>query len=329
MPGGLSEEQAALRAAVRDLLARHSGSAAVRAAVESPAGHDRALWKRLAGEIGVAALAVPEEYGGAGASLLESCVVLEELGRTLTPSPLLGSILAGEALLAGGDGDACRRLLPGIAAGNRLAALAWVGRAGGWDPDAPACRAALHGGSWSLDGEAHHVLDGDLADVLLVAARTGGGVGLFEVDPRQAEVARVHTPAMDPTRRLALVRLAGATGRPLVAGDAARAVLGRLRDVACVALSAEQVGGAPRRWSARSSTARSGCSSAGRSAASRRSSTGWPTCTCWSRPPGRRRTRRRLQRRQGGRRPARRTCRCSPHARRCTARRPSRAWPAR
>jgi alkylation response protein AidB-like acyl-CoA dehydrogenase len=230
----------ALREAVRGLLAKRS---VVRAAVETPDGYDPALWSRLCAEIGVAGLAVPESYGGAGASLRETCVVLEELGRTLTPSPLLGSaVLAGAALLGSGDAGACRRLLPGIADGTRLAALAWTPRTGHWDPADVACAADRDA---RLSGEAHYVLDGDLADVLLVAARTADGVGLFEVDPAGPGVHRVRSTTVDLTRRMAAVRLDAAPGRRLGGGDA-RDVLAGVRDIACVALSAEQAGTAAR-----------------------------------------------------------------------------------
>lgn len=242
---GWTDERLALRDTLRRLLSRESGSAAVRAAAGSPAGYDAALWSRLCGEIGVAGLAVPEEYGGAGATMVEAGIVLGELGRTLTPSPMLGSaVLTAQAVLASDDAGACRRLLPGIASGTTIGALAWVGADGGWDPGREACTARRSDNGWTLAGEASYVLDGDLADVLVVAARAGEEIGLFEVGPAAPGVHRAHTPAIDLTRRLATVRLADAPGRRL-GGDAAP-VLATLRDLACVALSAEQVGAAAR-----------------------------------------------------------------------------------
>ena len=118
MEFGFSEEQQELAATVRSLLAKRADSAAVRAAVASEAGYDAELWELLCEQIGVAALAIPEEYDGAGFSLFESTVVLEELGRSMAPSPLLTSLLAAETLLAGGDDDAKQRLLPRIATGE-------------------------------------------------------------------------------------------------------------------------------------------------------------------------------------------------------------------
>jgi alkylation response protein AidB-like acyl-CoA dehydrogenase len=248
----LTSEQRDLRDAVRGLLARQQ-----RRGEES----GRSLWPRLCGEIGAAGLAIPERYGGAGAGPAETHIVMEELGRALTPSPLLGSaVLAAQTLLATGDEAACQRLLPAIGAGATIAAVAWTGPAGRWDPGEAACEARFSPGGWALTGEAHYVLDGDVADVLLAAALTPEGIALFEVDPLGGGVTRAAVTAMDTTRRLAVVRLAGAAGQPIGAaggpggstsgstrcGTGASTALARARDLACIALSAEQVGAAQR-----------------------------------------------------------------------------------
>lgn len=226
----LTPEQRDLRDAVRGVLSRDSGGGA---------------WARLCREVGVAGLGIPERFGGAGAGAAETGVVMEELGRDLTCSPMLGSaVLAAQALLGTGDEAACARLLPAIASGSATAALAWTTAAGHWDPFEVACGARLDGGGWVVDGEAHYVLDGDGASVLLVAARVPSGVALFEVDPSRDGVGRVPAAAMDETRSLATVRLAGARGLR-VGGDAAGA-LSLARDLACLALGAEQAGAARR-----------------------------------------------------------------------------------
>ncbi|RSN72124.1 acyl-CoA dehydrogenase family protein [Actinomadura sp. WAC 06369] len=242
----LSEEQAALDAAVRSLLERRGDGAAVRRAVESPRGHDPDLWSTLCEQIGAAALAIPEEYGGAGFSLLETHVVLERLGYALTPSPLLGSaVLGAQAVLRSGDVGACARLLPGIAAGTSLAALAWASSDGHWRPDGSDVRAADVGGGAALSGTSHLVLDGAEADVLLVvAARETGGVGLYEVDPGAGGVRRTPVTGLDLTLRFARIDFDAAPARPLCAD--ARGLLARLRDVAAVAVTALQVGAAQR-----------------------------------------------------------------------------------
>ena len=229
----LTAEQEDLRDAVRGLLA------------SDPARDLEAAWRRLCREVGVAGLAIPGRYGGAGAGPAETGIVMEELGRDLTACPMLGSaVLAGQALLAAGDDAACGRLLPAIADGSATAALAWTTRAGRWDSSEVACVAREAPGGWELTGEAHYVLDGDTADVLLVAARGPAGVGLFEVDPGQDGVGREAAAAMDATRRLAVVRLTRARGRR-IGGDATSA-LRYARDMACLALAAEQAGAARR-----------------------------------------------------------------------------------
>jgi hypothetical protein len=247
----LTSEQRDLRDAVRGLLARQQ---------RRGEGSGRSLWPRLCGEIGAAGLAIPERYGGAGAGPAETHIVMEELGRALTPSPLLGSaVLAAQTLLATGDEAACQRLLPAIGAGAAIAAVAWTGPAGHWDPGEAACEARFSAGGWALTGEAHYVLDGDVADVLLAAARTPDGIALFEVDPLGGGVTRAAVTAMDTTRRLAVVRLAGAAGQRIGTGGpggstggstrcttGASSALARARDLACIALSAEQVGAAQR-----------------------------------------------------------------------------------
>lgn len=245
----LSGEQRALRESVAGLLSRHRPGREVSA--------DRELWRLLAG-IGVAGLAIPERYGGAGASPAETSIVAEELGRVLAPAPLLSAVLTAAVILASGDDGACERLLPPIASGAVIAALAWTGAEGSWDPGLASCQAVPvpdgGAGGWALTGTAHYVLDGDLADVLIVAATTpeNDEIGLFEVDPAQPGVSRQAVPSMDQTRRLSVIELAGAAGRRIGSGGtggtggpgSGTSALARARDLACVALSAEQVGAA-------------------------------------------------------------------------------------
>ncbi|MGN6608024.1 MAG: acyl-CoA dehydrogenase family protein [Jatrophihabitans sp.] len=215
-----------LAAAVRGLLTKQSDSAAVRRAAASDTGYDADLWRRLA-EIGAPALLVPEEHGGVGAGRLAMTAVMTELGRTLTPSPLLGSgVLATELLLALGDG---LDLLPALAEGTSVAAVCWSGDDGAWTPVVEAV-------DGRLTGTAHYVLNGDTADVLLVAA-TDGAVYLAEGGDA------VATPTVDVTRRLATVTVDGTPARRLGPADAG-AALARARASALVALAAEATGAA-------------------------------------------------------------------------------------
>lgn len=228
----LTEEQEELRSAVRSLLARHEGAAA---------------WEPLARQIGVAGLAVPEEYGGAGGGARDVHVLMEELGRSLSPLPLLGSaVLTAGALLASGDKEACGRLLPPLAEGRSVGALAWAER-GSWDASAVRAQAVPGpDGTWLVTGNKEYVLDWPCVDVLLVAARTAAGVSLFEVAVDAPGAHRTPVVTMDGTRSQARWGLDGAECHLIgVDGDGER-ILAHVRDLACAALAAEQVGAAER-----------------------------------------------------------------------------------
>ncbi len=233
-PGVDTDEQAALRQSVAALLEKKSDSEAIRAAISSEDGYDPALWSTLVEQIGAAALSIPEEFDGAGATWVETHLVCEELGRRLTPSPMLGSaVLAAQAVLAAGDADASARLLPGIAAGEQVA-LCWAGL-DGWA--APGVRAD----SATLTGPAHHVLGADTATTLLVVAVTGETVGLFELPADAPGVTITRVPVMDPTRTLSRVEFAAAEATAI---PTRASFLPRLRAAAWAAISAEQVGAA-------------------------------------------------------------------------------------
>ncbi|MEU6662870.1 acyl-CoA dehydrogenase family protein [Streptomyces sp. NPDC046821] len=216
-----TEEQDELRSAVRAVLARHEGADA---------------WEPLAEGVGAAGLGVPEELGGFGGGTVETYVVMEELGRALSPVPYLASaVLATQALVAAGDGPAAE-LLPALTEGTAVGALAWAEN-GSWEPDA--IRATVRDGR--LTGVKEHVLTGaGLPDTLLVFARGDDGLGLYEVAPADTEFTPL--PTMDQSRPQARVVFDGAPARLLSAeGDR---ILARVRDLACTALAAEQTGAA-------------------------------------------------------------------------------------
>ncbi|WP_077799820.1 acyl-CoA dehydrogenase family protein [Streptomyces sp. JHA26] len=225
-----SEEEEALRAAVRDLLTDHCDPAGVIARTESDAPHDRALWKTLAEGMGLAGLLVPEAQGGQGATHREAAVVLEELGRSVAPVPYLTSaVVATEALLACDAGD----LLGELASGRRIGALAV-----GLHTAPGAAHATARVGDGALHGELTGIADAAVADVLLVPADDGA---LYAVDADAATVT--PRPSLDLTRPLATVVLDGAPGRRL--SDAEPAVRRALRAGAGL-LASEQLGLADR-----------------------------------------------------------------------------------
>jgi alkylation response protein AidB-like acyl-CoA dehydrogenase len=161
----MTSERELLRETVAALVAKHAGPEAVRTAMESERGYDESLWRLLCEQVGAAALVVPEEFGGAGGVLADAGVVIEELGKGLVPTPLLGTTLAELALLAADEPDAAA--LGQLAEGTAIGAVVF-------DPD--------------------YVVNGDIADI--VVAATGDKL------TRWVQYSAEHVHTMDPTRRL-------------------------------------------------------------------------------------------------------------------------------
>jgi alkylation response protein AidB-like acyl-CoA dehydrogenase len=236
-------EHDALRAATRDLLRRHAPEPAVRAAMQTDDGYDPALWHRMAEEIGLPGLIVPEALGGSGADFVDLGVVMEELGRALYCGPFLSSaVLAATALTAADDETAARTYLPRLGAGSLLATVADDGLLGGRGLPLPA--ATPDAGTVRITGRAGFVLDGHIADIIVVSARHGDETGLYLVDTRAAGVTATPLPTMDLTRKIAAVEFRGTPARRLGQPGNARRVLTRVGDLAAIALAAEQAGSA-------------------------------------------------------------------------------------
>jgi alkylation response protein AidB-like acyl-CoA dehydrogenase len=168
----VTDERELLRESVAALVAKHAAPAAVREAMESARGYDESLWRLLCEQVGVAALLVPEQYGGAGGGLADAAVVVEELGKGLVPTPLLGSMLAELALLAADEPDA--EALEQLAAGTAIGAVVF-------DPD--------------------YVVNGAVADIVVAASRQTNPPTLT----RWSEFGAEPVACMDPTRGLARV----------------------------------------------------------------------------------------------------------------------------
>jgi alkylation response protein AidB-like acyl-CoA dehydrogenase len=241
-----SPEQEDLRDSLRKFMSAESPEAEVRRVMVTDAGYDARVWTMLTAELGLTALAIPEEFGGLGFGWLEVSIALEEMGRALLCAPYLSSCVAAAALLAAGDAAANADLLPGIAAGTTIASLAYMESAHDWAGAelATTARRVPHG--YVLDGKKRYVLDGMVSDLVLVLAATDEGPALFAVDTSADEVSRSPLPTMDLTRKLAELSFHGAPARLIGrAGDGA-STLSRTLDVAAAALAAEQVGGAQR-----------------------------------------------------------------------------------
>jgi alkylation response protein AidB-like acyl-CoA dehydrogenase len=248
-------ELAALRDSVRDFLAAKSGEQQVRAAIETERGYDEDLWREMASGLSLPGLALPEEYGGDGFGFTELQVVLEEMGRALTPSPFLASaVLAAGAILAAGDEVAAKAYLPGIASGQTTAALAVAESAGLWSFDqlATTARPAGDGSAgdssagWLLAGTKQFVLHGATAGLVVVAAHTAQGPGFFAVQAGQAgpTLTRTSLRTLDLTRPVASLQFNDTPATLIGAAGAAGPALDAVLDLAMTAVAAEQAGAA-------------------------------------------------------------------------------------
>ncbi|MEV0487245.1 acyl-CoA dehydrogenase family protein [Streptomyces sp. NPDC050508] len=268
MDASFTDEQDEIRRTLRELLTKRCGPERLRAALDTPAGHDPVLWTALADQLGLPGLALPESYDGVGCTVTELALACEETGRFLAPSPLLATaVLVAPLVLALGTETQRARLLPRIAAGSLTAALAvpgtalattltltgdnsgeWAGggRAGG----VQARRVGESG--WRLYGQVGQVLDGHSAELLLVAAHVGGFARsrtlLFLVAGDADGLVRVRQTALDATRPQARLELRDVDAELLgvdSGADVLRALAG-LGDSVAAVLAAEAVGAADR-----------------------------------------------------------------------------------
>ena len=236
-----SADQRSLREQARKFLAEHSSSTRVRRILEGAAPYDAELWRGM-GEMGWIGTALPEEHGGAGFGYLELCVIAEELGRSLAPTPFASTIyLAAEALLLAGSPAQQKRWLPRIAQGAAIGCFALPEGA----HVATAGNLATRAANGRVSGTKIPVMDGDVADfAVVVAAESAGHAGLFLVDLNSPRVARTPVSTVDPTRSHARIVFDGAAAEPLGAPGAGWPLVERLLDRAAVLVAFEQVGGA-------------------------------------------------------------------------------------
>ncbi|WP_044871734.1 acyl-CoA dehydrogenase family protein [Pseudomonas sp. LFM046] len=247
MEFAFSDEQEMIRESAESFLADVSDSAAVRAAMATELGHDPELWQRLCSEMVWPAIHIPEQYGGLGLGFVELAILLEQMGRRLFCSPFFASAcLATPALLLGGSEEQKARWLPQLADGSLTATLAFASTNGnGLDAVQASFRA--EGEGFVIDGTLRQVVDGHSAGLLVVAARGRDGIGLFVLPADTPGISRRLTPTMDQTRKLAEVQFdqvfVTADARLGTAGQGGE-LLDKVLQLACVALAAEQTGGA-------------------------------------------------------------------------------------
>ena len=247
-----TEEQRQFRDMLRRFMAAASPTSEVRRLMGTEPGFDPAVWRRMADELGLAGLMIPERYGGSGFGLVELGLVMEEMGRVLLCAPYLASaVLAANALCRIGTESQKQRWLPGIANGETLAALAFAepGREPGVEPIA--MQVAVSDGGYSLTGCKDYVVDGCNADLLLVAARVEGqhglaGLSLFAVAGDASGVSRRRLRVLDPTRQLARLDFEGVPAELLGDSGGAGPALAETLDIGAIALANEMAGGAQR-----------------------------------------------------------------------------------
>lgn len=250
MQYSFTPEQREFRTVLRRFFTQNSPPPVVRRLMETEAGWDPAAWRDLNNQLGVCGVHVPEAYGGMGFGFVELGIVLEEMGRALVCAPFFSSaVLATTAILNGATEAQKSALLPGLASGEVLAALAFTEADGAWDPHAVATTARQEKGRYRLSGAKSFVVDGHTADLLVVTARRPGSVGadglsLFVVRSDANGVTRTPLQTLDPTRKLARVEFADTEAELLGSAEQAAAPLAKTLAQAAAMLANEMVGGA-------------------------------------------------------------------------------------
>jgi len=246
---GFTEEQELLRAEVRKFLDQNCPLEEVRKLSATDSGYSRDFWMRMA-ELGWVGLTFPEVHGGVGLGWEDLVVVLEETGRTLFPSPLVATVLAGNAIAREGDAAQQKRWLPKLASSAAVGTFAHLEAGDAQDPGAIALRGRRDGDGFALEGDKLFVPDAGAADLFVVAFRTGDApdalaLGVIERDAKGLTVARDAT--MDETKRTGRLRFDGVRiGRDALLGEPGRAgaAVARILDEGALAVTAEAVGAA-------------------------------------------------------------------------------------
>jgi alkylation response protein AidB-like acyl-CoA dehydrogenase len=235
-----SPEQVHLRSTVRKFAAENFGEQSARTLMESEPRFDPRVWNRLGTELGVLGLSVPEADGGAGGTLVDQAIAVEELGAALATGPVFGTVLlAIPALVAASSSTPRDELLDTLVEGTRTAAFAVPDRAGAFDPALVTVT-----GTETLTGALERVVDGGAADELLVAASGPDGIALYAVDATGPGVARTGLVTLDLTRPQANITLIDASARLIAGPDEADRVITHALQAASALLAAEQVGAA-------------------------------------------------------------------------------------
>jgi alkylation response protein AidB-like acyl-CoA dehydrogenase len=233
-------ERNAIREGFARLLAQKATEADLRRIMALESGHDADLWQAIS-EMGITGLLVAPEYGGIGGSIVEVEAVMEAAGAVLLAGPFLSSVVMAPALLAQSTDVAVKsRLLPQIAAGTSIAAVAVTGEKGLWTIDDIGVAARADGDGWVLDGTACYVLSAAIADILLVVATVADGVAVYEVEPAAPGLTIAPLEGWDRTIRQSRLTFANVRAQPIAGLDGA--AVERMLEFARVALAGEQAG---------------------------------------------------------------------------------------
>lgn len=235
-----SEEQNLLREQAQRFLRDKCPLDVVRAVLDDASlSHDAKLWQGMV-ELGWTGVSIPEQYGGVGLGYLELCVIAEELGRSLAPTPFATSVyLATEAILRFGSEAQKESYLPRLAAGEIIGTYAMAEGRGA--PTAEKLKTLFHDGT--LSGEKSPVPDGDIADIAIVLARGESGPVMCIVDLNAGGVKRAVLETMDPTRSQAAIAFDGASAELLGAPGSGWEQSQKLLSRAAVLFAFEQCGG--------------------------------------------------------------------------------------
>ena len=241
-----TDDQEQFRESIQRFLADQMPTTKVRRLMATEHGSDPAVWQQASGQLALTGIHIPEAFGGAGFGAVELGIALEEMGGSLFCGPFLSSaVLSAYALMLCGDEDQQEQWLGDIAGGGRRACLAVTEHTGLWQQDDIATTAVTQSsGDVLLNGKKRYVIDGQSADLFVVAAQSGQGIGLFVVDGRATGITVKALDTMDPTRKMAHIDFVDVPATALT--PLSDHWLETLLNIACITLSAEMIGGAQR-----------------------------------------------------------------------------------
>jgi acyl-CoA dehydrogenase len=249
----LNEEQQSLKDIAREFLQKNAPVTHFRKIrdTENELGYDEALWKEMV-DLGWSGILIPEEYGGFDFGMVGMGSIFEEMGKTLTPSPLFSTGVLGASLIALGGNDSQKQsLLPEIVDGSLTTALA-LEEGSRHSPYSISTKAEKDGDNFKISGEKTFVIDGHTAGLLIVAARTEGstddssGISLFLLDPNSEGIEITRTSMVD-SRNAALIQFKEVTASSseiLGEQNNGASILEEVLDRAQIAISAEMLGNA-------------------------------------------------------------------------------------